>query len=304
MEIVLVCLLFCQIRRTMKKETKEILQWHPAFFAGLQIEFEKEADKLIFENEHQLGTKPKEIDVLIVKKDDGIHIEKNLGKIFRKHNIIEYKSPEDYLNIDDFYKVYGYACFYKSDAVKMNEIGIEDISISFMCYRFPRKLVNHLCEVRHFNIQQIEKGIYYILGDMIPMQLVILNDLSDKENFWLRNLTNNIKEKERVQELVDEYQVHRNNILYQSVMNVIVHANRNRFKEVTGMCEALMEIIEEKAAELAEERVEKLAKEKAEKLAEEKVKELIKGWFGKGKSCEEIAELLDISQEKVMELAS
>ena len=33
---------------------KKIRQWHPAFFAGLQIEFEEEKDNLIFESEHQL----------------------------------------------------------------------------------------------------------------------------------------------------------------------------------------------------------------------------------------------------------
>lgn len=41
--------------------------------------------------------------------------ELNIGRIFRKYNIIEYKSPVDYLGIDDFYKVYGYLCFYKAD---------------------------------------------------------------------------------------------------------------------------------------------------------------------------------------------
>ena len=33
--------------------TKDNLQWHPAFFAGMQIEFEQEADMLIFENERK-----------------------------------------------------------------------------------------------------------------------------------------------------------------------------------------------------------------------------------------------------------
>ena len=32
------------------------LQWHQAFYAGVQIEFAEESDKLIFENEHHLGT--------------------------------------------------------------------------------------------------------------------------------------------------------------------------------------------------------------------------------------------------------
>ncbi len=41
--------------------------------------------------------------------------ELNIGRIFRKYNIIEYKSPVDYLGIDDFYKVYGYLGFYKAD---------------------------------------------------------------------------------------------------------------------------------------------------------------------------------------------
>ena len=89
------------------KQKTHMLQWHPAFYAGIQIELEAEAENLSFENEHQLGTKPKEIDILIIKKDREIPIRKNIGRIFRKHNIIEYKSPADYLSIDDFYKVYG-----------------------------------------------------------------------------------------------------------------------------------------------------------------------------------------------------
>ena len=86
----------------LQQRRKPYLQWHPAFYAGIQIELEGEAENLIFENEHQLGTKPKEIDVLIIKKNPAVQIQKNIGQIFRKHNIIEYKSPEDYVSIDDF----------------------------------------------------------------------------------------------------------------------------------------------------------------------------------------------------------
>ena len=116
----------------MKETTKDnqVLQWHPAFYASLQIEFAEEADKLIFENEHQLGTKPKEIDVLIIKKNSKDRIQKNIGRIFRTHNIIEYKSPNDYLSVDDFYKVYGYACFYKADTPREGTIPPEEITIS------------------------------------------------------------------------------------------------------------------------------------------------------------------------------
>ena len=101
--------------------TKEVLQWHPAFYAGIQIEFEEEKDNLIFENEHQLGTKPKEIDVLIIKKQENIPIQKNIGRIFRKYNIVEYKSPDDYLSTDDSYKVYAYCCLYKFTGENQNK---------------------------------------------------------------------------------------------------------------------------------------------------------------------------------------
>ena len=78
------------------------LQWHTAFSAGMHIEFREEMEKLRFEEEHILGKKPMQIDLLIIKMKTEEKIRKNIGKIFREHNIIEYKSPEDYLSINDF----------------------------------------------------------------------------------------------------------------------------------------------------------------------------------------------------------
>ena len=95
-------------------------------------ELESERENLIFENEHQLGTKPMEIDALVIKKKTDIPINKNIGRIFRKYNIIEYKSPTDYISINDFYKVCGYAFFYKADTVTEDEIPIEQITISLV----------------------------------------------------------------------------------------------------------------------------------------------------------------------------
>ncbi|MFR6273493.1 MAG: hypothetical protein ACLUL2_08285 [Blautia sp.] len=39
----------------MEELRPHVLQWHPAFYAGIQIELETEANTLLFENEHQLG---------------------------------------------------------------------------------------------------------------------------------------------------------------------------------------------------------------------------------------------------------
>jgi hypothetical protein len=184
------------------------------------------------------------IDVLIIKKKNEDKIEKNIGRIFRKHNIIEYKSPEDYLSINDFYKVMAYACFYKADTDVVDSIRTEEITVSYVCESSPRKLLKHLEETLKYEIVKVEKGIYYITGAMFPIQLILTSELSEKSNFWLRNLTNNLKEENAVVELATEYEKNRNNALYKAMMDVSVRANKFLFEEVKrkDMCEAIREL--------------------------------------------------------------
>ncbi|MCL1845616.1 MAG: hypothetical protein FWF77_06915 [Defluviitaleaceae bacterium] len=63
--------------------------WHDAFFAALQLELDDYADSLIFENEHQLSKEALEIDVLVIKKTTDAPINKNVGRIFKGHNLFE-----------------------------------------------------------------------------------------------------------------------------------------------------------------------------------------------------------------------
>lgn len=259
-------------------ENPALRQWHPAFYAGAQIELQEDADNLIFENEHQLGTKPKGIDVLIIKKQVNRPVKKNIGKLFRKHNIIEYKSPTDYLNIDDFYKVYGYACFYKSDVSRVNSIPIEELTISFVSHGYPRKLMKHLKKKRGFRIQKMDAGIYYILRDFIPIQIIVTRYLSPEKNLWLSSLTDHLKDKEVARKLLEDFGNHKQEILYRSVMNIIMQANKTQFQEVKDMlCEALEELMKDeleanRSRGLSEGRMkglqEGLAEGRAEGLAE------------------------------------
>ena len=251
----------------MEKRRTHVLQWHPAFYADIQIELEAEAGLLIFENEHQLGTKPKEIDVLIVKKEQEVPVRKNIGRIFRKYNIVEYKSPPDYLSIDDFYKVYGYACFYKADTSREDSIKIQDITITFVCHRYPRSLIRHLKEERGYQITGVEDGIYYIIGDKIPIQMILTKELSEKHNLWLKSLTDDLEGADTVRRLIEQYGEHKENKLYKSVMNLIVRANQDKFKEVKTMCEALEELMkEEMEAKKAEGKMEGKTEGKAESV--------------------------------------
>ena len=222
-----------------------MFQWHPAFYACTQIEFSKETRGLCFDNEYQLGTKPMEIDVLIIKKDPNKKVQKNIGRIFRTYNILEYKSPADYLGIDDFYKVYGYACFFKADTREADAIKASEITISFVSHHYPYKLVRYLKKERHLLVEEQEAGIYYIKGDIFPMQLIVTSRLSPEKNLWLSSLTNNLSQGENMERLLQEYGEHSDDILYRSVMNLIVRANRERFEEGKEVCEALMELFKD-----------------------------------------------------------
>ena len=282
-----------------KEETQQKkLQWHPAFFAGLQIELEEERDKLIFENEHQLSTKPLEIDVVIIKKQPGVKIQKNIGQIFRTHNIVEYKGPGDSFSIDDFYKVHGYACIYKSITEKVNEIAAEEITLTIAVNQFPRDMLKELQRSGNFQVVKFDEGIYHISGGMFPIQMIHTVKLSEENNFWLRNLTNKLKKKEDAEKLLDRYNERKQENLYQSVMDIIVKANIELFEEVDDMCDALMEIVKPKV----DAKVQEALKEGLEEGRILGKIELIRKKLAKGMSVEDIADLLEESVDVVKEL--
>lgn len=260
------------------QKIKEMLQWHPAFYAGLQIELQEEAERFAFENEHQLGTKPKIIDVLVIKKEEHYQVQKNIGRIFRTHNIIEYKSPLDSLGVNDFYRTYGYACFYKADTAKEDRIPITEITITFVSSQYPRVLLRHLETVRSYTVREVEEGIYYIEGDIMPIQLIVTAKLSFYKNLWLKSLTNKLERMEDARELVSEYKNYKENTLYQSVMEMIVRANREKFQEVKEMCSALEELMKDEMDALREKSIsEGLAEGRAKGLAEGRAKGLVEG---------------------------
>ena len=60
--------------------------------------------------------------------------------IFRQHNVIEYKSPGDSLNIDDFYKTLAYAFLYKSLSDKVDGIPADQLTLSLVRQGYPRDI--------------------------------------------------------------------------------------------------------------------------------------------------------------------
>ena len=266
------------------------LQWHSGFSAALRVELEDELDELCIEDEHMLSKKPMQIDVLVVKKKGEQPIRKNIGRIFRKHNIIEYKSPEDYLSINDFYKVYGYTCFYQSETKRVKDIPPEEITMTFICNYYPQKLLEHLKKFKGIEVEKQEAGLYYLLGDSFPIQLVIVKELSKEENYWLQNLRCNLKTGEEIQEVVRRYEQVKHKAYYSDVMNLIVRANQKQMEEEKNMCEALNELFAEELKE-ADLRGRKEGRKEGRSVGQiEKLKELVQKKLAKNQSIEKIAD--------------
>lgn len=269
------------------------IQWHPAFDAALQIELGDEAKYLEFESEHMLTKKPMQIDVL-VKNDKHVKIRKNIGRIFRQYNIIEYKSPKDDLNIDDFYKTYAYACIYKSDTEAVDRIQATELTISFACYHYPRAMLNKLERDRDITVESVDDGIYYLLGDAIPIQLIVVPALSKENNYWLNNLRNDLKSGGEIRRFIELYEKNKNSKLYQALADTIMRANWKEVKEERKMCEALKELF---ADDLRES---ELKGRNAGKI-EGKIELVIKK-YGKGCTVEETAEMLEESPAVIQQI--
>lgn len=123
-------------------ETKDIIQWHNGFVPAMELDFREDRHLLTFLKEHNLNAMPNRIDLLIIRKESKAILKNDIGKIFRGHNITDYKSPDDALNMDTLYKTYGYAYLYKAYEKYKNEIGIDDNarSVFDIIYHANRRL--------------------------------------------------------------------------------------------------------------------------------------------------------------------
>ena len=83
-------------------------------------------------------------------------------------------------------------------------------------------------------------------------------------------------EEEEISRLLENYEGHKEDPLYRTVMDLVVRANWKKFEEVRAeMCDALVELMEDYVEEQVEERVEQRIKEQVEKRVEQRIKEQV-----------------------------
>jgi flagellar hook-associated protein FlgK len=226
-------------------------QWHPAFCGAAELEFRANKRDLEFQREYNLSKEPLRVDLLIIKKLKNVQLENEIGHIFRTYNVIEYKSPEDGLTIDDFGKVLGYTSLYKSLGKTVNEIPFEELTATMIRDTYPRELMAAL-EAMGMSIQQKFPGIYYVTGALLfPVQIVVGSQLSPEQHSSLRILSNNAKEADVAAFLTGTQQFKEPGDKHNAdaVLQVSVVANPVLYsvmrRDDQAMCEALRELMKD-----------------------------------------------------------
>ena len=174
-----------------EKKGKKGIPWHPAFVVALKLTLIDYDDELDYKLEHPLNTEPLEIDVLVVKKHSNTVIKKQIAEIFRQENIIEYKSPQKSLSVNEFHRAFARTHLHKA----IDNVKVADLTLSFVVTTYPRVLFRHLRGTLGYTVEERHPGIYVVTGAMIPVQILISGKLSEEENTWIRNLNGNLPEK-------------------------------------------------------------------------------------------------------------
>jgi len=276
-------------------QDEERIAWHPAFFEAIQMELEEYGQDLQFISEYPLNTEPLRIDVIIIKKHKDVVIEKNIGTIFKKVNILEYKSPEDNVAVEDLYKVCAYAYLYKV----LNPVDIREITLTFVGSRYPRELIKHIEEVRDYLVEEKSPGIYTVKGDIVPIQIIDSRKLSAEENLWLKGLDNRLKAAE-IRRVTGEIARQGNAARIGAYLDVVLKANKESLMEALKMSgtQLTLDKVFEEAGLVAKWELRGEARGEA-RGEERKASEIAKNMLKNGFSMEETSKLSGLDMAKV-----
>ena len=95
-----------------------------------------------------------------------------------------------------------------------------------------------------------------------------------------------------MEHLIKEFKKHENERLHKSVMDLIIHANNEAFKEAKNMCDALMELMKEELEESKS-----IGLQQGIELG---IEQIIRNALRKGHTPEQISDFNSIPLEEVL----
>ena len=242
-------------------ERKRKIQWHQGFYSGMELELNEYRDALVFDTEHELSRLPLQIDMLVIRKDETVRITNPIGAFFKGHNVIEYKSPNAEMSIDEFFKAIGYACIYKGLGKTVDEIPVEEMTVTLVRHSYPRGLIGKL-KSYGVDIKQESDGIFYLEGLVFFSVRIIVTSMLPDEHVGLKMLSRSVGMDTlfRFIDYAKRFKEKGEKELINSILEVSTSANKDSFelfKEDTAMGEALRELMREEIEESENRGIEK-----------------------------------------------
>ena len=156
-------------------------------YGGLMMCLREYRNRLIPYPGYKLNHKPRELDCLIIDKEDGTEpMDNDIARCFAKHNIVELKNPYEHLNVRTIWKVISYAAQYIAEKSEEDQILPKDVTITLLRAAKPRKAFEDL-KISGYQIDNAYPGIYYIYGMAdIRLQVVVTRELVGDDYVYLR----------------------------------------------------------------------------------------------------------------------
>jgi hypothetical protein len=190
-------------------------------------------DVLEYEPEFQLNFEPLRIDLLIIKKAAGVVIDTGIARIFRGHNLFEYKSPDDYLSVDDFKKTLAYVLLYSIH----ERVPLSDVTLSIVVPTRPRAALAFIQDEAAQTITETTTGVHETLFLNVPVQIIQSRLLKAGENQFLSALRrdNDVDSFRAAIDSSDRFDAEVLSTMLAVYLDVISSANPAVYKEVYRM---------------------------------------------------------------------
>lgn len=242
--------------------------WHSAAIDAIQITLRDHSSLLEYHREYRLSGGSHRIDLLLIHKLSDVTIPHPIAAFFQKYNLFEIKGVASSVSINAYYKSIAYAALLISEDPSVPPYFRRDISLTFVSYRFPGKLIRYLTKECQKEVAKPSPGVYTVSKDIFPVQILVTKELPADTALYLRCLTNDLRDRELIDRLALDYADHQNDPVYENYMNQLINANLSPKGESPMCCEGIFKLYGTSSKEIAENAVapiqEKLDKTTAE----------------------------------------
>jgi len=208
--------------------------WHRGFEAVLRIDTYAYGDRVKISTEVELGADTPRADYLMLVDDAGIQMKKEIFRIFRRFNIIEYKNPNDSLNSRVIRKIRGYANLFIGTAAHEGEIPEDQVTLSIFRYRKNKTLFRKMEKEGRLKNDPVP-GIYHVSGMTdLPFQIVIMEELQGAQYAAYRSQTEGADKDDIIQVLLNYRQGGESTVreYYQILLDLVTEKNAKTLGEL------------------------------------------------------------------------